>query len=118
MAKPNLIFKILHREQWVKAQSDGVFAGAEIDRQDGFIHFSAAHQVEETANRHFAGKTDLLLVAFDPNQWGDALKWEISRGGDSFPHLYGTLQPEQAVFVKELFVDSAGHFQFPDLNRE
>ncbi len=81
---------------WREAARDGVFRGAPIDLADGYIHFSTAAQVAETAARHFAGATDLVLVAVDAAALGDALRWEPSRGGALFPHLYGTL-PLSAV---------------------
>ena len=118
MANQKTIYKILQRDLWAQALADGVFAGAEIDLQDGYIHFSASHQVKETANKHFAGVDNLVLVAFDAAQFGESLKWEVSRGGERFPHLYGTLNPVQAVFVEDLSLDQAGEFQFPELNRE
>src|SRR5205085_11690410 len=81
---------------WCEAERAGVFAGAPVDHADGFIHFSTAAQVAETAARHFAGKEDLLLLAVDAAVLGPALRYEPSRGGQLFPHLYGTL-PLSAV---------------------
>ena len=83
--------KSVRRRCGAKRKCDGVFTGAEVDRRDGFIHFSTADQVEETAARHFAGARDLVLVAVDADTLGAALKWEPSRGGALFPHLYGDL---------------------------
>lgn len=85
------IYKILGRDEWERALAQGVFEGSEVDRQDGFIHFSAAHQVRETVRRHFAGRSDLLLAAVDAEALGPELKWEASRGGELFPHLYAPL---------------------------
>jgi uncharacterized protein (DUF952 family) len=82
------IYKIVPRSLWREAELRGVFEGAPVDRADGYIHFSTAAQVEETAARHFAGQDDLLLVRVDAERLGDALKWEPSRGGALFPHLY------------------------------
>jgi uncharacterized protein (DUF952 family) len=90
------IYKIVHEALWHEAEAAGVFTGAPVDVTDGFIHFSTAEQVDETAARHFAGQTDLLLVEVDADALGDALRWEPSRGGALFPHLYGTL-PLSAV---------------------
>ena len=97
-----LIYKIAPQESWENAVKSGVFAGAAIDLSDGFIHFSDAAQVEETARRHFSGQKDLVLVAFEAERFGAALKWEVSRGGALFPHLYGTLDPALALWVKPL----------------
>ena len=83
------IYKICDRALWREAERTGVFTGAPVDHADGFIHFSTAAQVAETAARHFAGKADLLLVAVDAAALGPALRYEPSRGGALFPHLYG-----------------------------
>lgn len=85
------IYKVLGRDEWEKAVAQGVFEGSEIDLKDGFIHFSAAHQLRETVRRHFAGRSDLILAAIDADALGPELKWEKSRGGDLFPHLYAPL---------------------------
>ncbi|WP_372421459.1 DUF952 domain-containing protein [Salinarimonas chemoclinalis] len=91
-----LVYKIAPRALWEEARAAGVFVGAPVDVADGFIHFSTAAQVRETARRHFAGLDDLLLVAVDVRALGPALVFEPSRGGDLFPHLYGPL-PLDAV---------------------
>ena len=96
-----LIFKICPESLWGEAESAGVFHGAPVDLQDGFIHFSTAAQVPATAARHFRGVKDLLLVAVESDALGDALKWEPSRGGDLFPHLYGSLPTKLALSVTE-----------------
>lgn len=93
---PAAIYKLLPAEEWESAQSAGTFAGSDVDVRDGFIHFSTAGQVEETARRHFAGRTGLTLLAVDPAALGAALRWEVSRGGAEFPHLYAEL-PVAAV---------------------
>jgi len=90
------IYKILPDALWREAEKSGVFAGAPVDLQDGFIHFSMADQVEETAARHFAGQEGLLIAAVDAAALGEELKFEPSRGGALFPHLYGDL-PLSAV---------------------
>ena len=118
MTNEKLIYKIVHRDLWESAKSQGVFNGAEIDLSDGFIHFSAEHQVQETANRHFAGQTGLLIVAVEAAPLGEALRWEKSRDGELFPHLYASLDPTNVKFVRELLVDKSGSFQFPDLSGE
>ena len=82
------IYKICPAASWGSAQSEGVFQGLENDIDDGFIHFSTAAQLPETASRHFAGQKDLVVVAIDAQILGGALKWEPARSGDLFPHLY------------------------------
>lgn len=103
------IYKIMIRSQWDGACRDGVFRGAPVDLADGFIHFSASSQVRETARKHFAGQRDLVLAAFDPRDFGAALRWEVSRGGDRFPHLYAPLDPARALWVKPLPWRDAAH---------
>lgn len=108
------IYKISPRELWQAAVQAGVFAGAPVDLGDGFIHFSTAEQVAETAARHFAGQADLVLVAVDAAALGPALRYEASRGGALFPHLYGTLPLSAVRWVKPLPLGPQGH-QFPEL---
>jgi uncharacterized protein (DUF952 family) len=91
-----IAFKILTADQWQQFQTDGAFAGAPVDLADGYIHMSTAEQVDETLARHFAGQTGLVIVSIDLDTLGDALKWELSRGGALFPHYYGKL-PMSAV---------------------
>jgi len=86
-----LIFKILGAGEWRAAERGGVFAGSAADRADGYIHFSTADQAPETAAKWFAGRDDLMLAAVDAEALGPALRWEPSRGGALFPHLYGPL---------------------------
>jgi uncharacterized protein (DUF952 family) len=85
------VFKIVSRASWVAAVEAGHYQGSADDRRDGFIHLSTARQVPGTLARHFRGKDDLILVALDAASLGSALKWEPSRGGELFPHLYGPL---------------------------
>jgi len=113
MQSHKLIYKIIDKAQWTTAEAAGVFEGASIDLNDGYIHFSTAEQSKETAGKHFAGQSDLLLVAVSVAPLGDALKWEPSRGGDLFPHLYGSLKTGDAVWVKELPLDENGIHVFP-----
>ncbi|WP_439572742.1 DUF952 domain-containing protein [Phreatobacter sp.] len=110
-----LIFKISSRAAWEEAKRAGRFAGAPVDLADGYIHFSTAAQVRETAAKHFAGQTDLVLVAVDPEALGPALKWEPSRGGALFPHLYADLPLAAVVQVHPLPLDAEGRHRFPDL---
>ncbi len=108
-----LIYKILALSEWRAAEAAGVFAGAGIDLSDGYIHFSTQEQAAETAAKHFAGKRDLVLVAVDADRLGPALKWEVSRGGALFPHLYGTLATRDALWVKPLPLGPDGKHRFP-----
>ncbi len=110
-----VIYKICTRTQWDEAVSAGRFDGAPVDIADGFIHFSTADQVAETARRHFAGQQDLLLVAVDAGALEPALKWEPSRGGDLFPHLYAALPLSAAMSVEPLPIDEDGTHVFPPL---
>lgn len=96
------IYKLCSRTLWEEAQVTGIFTGAPIDHRDGFIHFSTAEQLAETATKHFAGQRDLMLLTVDAPQLGDALKFEPSRGGQLFPHLYAPL-PLAAVLMAEPF---------------
>lgn len=108
-----IIFKICRAAEWAQAVVDGVFRGSAVDLRDGYIHFSTAAQVAETAARHFAAQSDLVLVAVDAAALGDKLKWEPSRGGALFPHLYGELQAEAALWAKPLPLDNEGRHMFP-----
>jgi len=88
-----IAYKVLTRAEFAALQA-GVFAGAPVDQADGYIHLSAAAQVTETVAKHFAGQSDLIIAAVDLGRCGAAIRWEISRGGALFPHLYGRLLPE------------------------
>lgn len=101
----SLIYKIVAREEWRAAETAGVYAGSAVDRADGYIHFSEATQLRETARKHYAGRDDLLLVTIDTDRLDPAPIWEPSRGGALFPHLYGLLPVAAAVEVRELVVD-------------
>ena len=113
MTSNNLIYKISPRDLWGTAEKAGVFTGAEIDIQDGVIHFSTKEQAQETADKHFAGQKDLFLVAIDAEKLGPALKYEVSRGGDLFPHLYAELALDTVVWVREIPTDANGHHVLP-----
>lgn len=104
-----LIFKIVTVADWRAAEADGVFKGAAIDLADGYIHFSTGAQVTETAAKHFSGQRDLLLVAVDAAKLGDALKWEVSRGGALFPHLYAPLSLDAVTRVDALPLRDGRH---------
>lgn len=109
----SIVYKICDSALWHQAQRDGAFRGAAIDLVDGYIHFSAANQVAETAARHFAGQHDLVLVAVTVAALGPALRWETSRGGALFPHLYGPLPMAAVAWVKPLPLAADGRFIFP-----
>ena len=109
------IYKICERSLWDAAVAAGVFAGAPVDLRDGFIHFSTAGQVTETAARHFAGMTDLVLVAINAERLGPELKWEVSRGGALFPHLYAALPLAAVQWSRPLPLGADGRHLFPEL---
>jgi len=109
-----LIYKIAPEALWRQAETAGVFRGAPIDLADGFIHFSTSEQVRETAARHFAGQQGLLLVAVDVDALGELLKYEVSRGGALFPHLYAPLDLSAVVWVKPLPLGADGLHVFPE----
>ena len=108
-----LIYKICPESLWREAENAGVFAGAPVDLADGYIHFSTGAQARETAARHFAGQDQLLLIAVDPQRLGSALRYEPSRGGALFPHLYATLDPKQVRWIAPLPLGESGHV-FPE----
>jgi len=95
------IYKILPRAEWTAAQAAGRFEGSAVDHQDGYIHFSTAAQAPETARRYFAGLPDLVVLEVEGDDLGEALKWEPSRGGDLFPHLYASLSVNDVRAVHE-----------------
>lgn len=107
-----LIYKIFRTPEWEQMQSDGQTDGAPIDLSDGYIHFSTAEQAAETAAKWFAGVDGLWLVAFDSAAMGDALKWEPSRGGQLFPHLYRALRMDEVKWSVPLPWDGKIH-RFP-----
>ena len=109
-----MIYKIVEESAWRAACRAGVYSGSADDARDGFIHFSAAHQVRGTAAKHFKGIPDLLLVAIPEQELGPALVWETSRGGDLFPHLYAALPTAVALWEKSLPLDEHGLPIIPD----
>ena len=110
----SMVYKIVPAVVWRTAEPCGEFKGSPVDERDGFIHFSTAAQVPETAARHFAGKNDLLLVAVDAARLD--LRWEPSRGGDLFPHLYDPLPLSAVCWVRPLPVGEDGRHLFPALD--
>jgi uncharacterized protein (DUF952 family) len=109
------IYHICRAEEWHRAEASGRYAGSSQDAADGFIHFSTAAQVLESAAKHRAGQSGLVLVAVDPAQLGAALKWEVSRGEQLFPHLYGALPLEAVLRVDALPLGADGRHVFPPL---
>ena len=112
---PTIIYKICEAALWRHAERAGEFRGAPVDMRDGFIHFSAANQVRATAAKHFAGVDDLVLIAIDADALGDALKWELSRDGDLFPHLYGELPLAAVLWTRPLPLGIDRLHVFPEL---
>jgi uncharacterized protein (DUF952 family) len=110
-----VVFKIVATEEWAEAKAAGVFAGAPVDRADGFIHFSTAEQAPETAAKWFAGRNDLTLAAIDAGALGKDLRWEPSRGGALFPHLYGPLPMSAVIWARPLPLGSDGAHVFGSL---
>jgi uncharacterized protein (DUF952 family) len=111
--KMAIIYKIIPVAMWAQAKKDGVFRGSEVDLRDGFIHFSTASQTVETAAKHFAGQRDLVLLYVDTAPLGADLKWEPSRGGALFPHLYGDLALAAVTKAVPLPLGPDGAHQFP-----
>ncbi|MGY6703601.1 DUF952 domain-containing protein [Roseinatronobacter sp.] len=107
-----LIYKIFRRPEWDDMVAQGHTSGAPVDLRDGYIHFSTAAQVMETAAKHFAQESDLVLIAVDAAALGTDLKWEPSRGGDLFPHLYRKLRSADVLWDTSLPLGAAGHI-FP-----
>jgi uncharacterized protein (DUF952 family) len=112
MAQHAIVYKICARGEWQAAEDAGTYAGSADDLRDGFIHFSLAHQLRETARKYFAGRGDLVLIAVDTAQLGEALRYEASRGGDLFPHLYAPLPTGAARWVEALPWEGQA-FRFP-----
>ena len=110
----SIIYKICPAPLWRTSEAAGRFEGAAIDLSDGYIHFSTAEQARETARKHFAGQGGLLLVAVDADRLGPALKWEVSRGGALFPHLYAPLDLTAVLWARPLPLDGDGRHRFPE----
>lgn len=108
------IYKICPASAWREAERAGAYRGSPDDVRDGFIHFSTAEQVPATLAKHFAGQSGLFLIAVGADALGEALKWEPSRGGDLFPHLYGDLDPASAGTITTLEVGADGRHRLPE----
>ena len=104
-----MIYKIFRGPEWEALDADGSTAGAPVDRDDGFIHLSTAEQAPETAARHFGGESGLWLVAVEEAALGANLRWEPSRGGADFPHLYAPLRRDQVAWAKPLPIRDGVH---------
>jgi uncharacterized protein (DUF952 family) len=102
MSTSSIVYKIAARNEWEAAQRQGVYRGSKDDLRDGFIHLSTKSQVSTTLLRHFAGQHDLLLISFEAGTLGEALRFEASRDGQQFPHLYGELDTSLAIEIVEL----------------
>jgi uncharacterized protein (DUF952 family) len=109
----SIIYHLASAADWDQAKADGVYRGSPDDHRDGFMHFSTAAQVAESAARHRAGRTDVVLVAADAVRLGDALRWEPSRGGALFPHLYGDLPLDAVTATWPLALGADGRHVFP-----
>lgn len=103
-----LIYKIFRQDEWALLRAAGATSGAPVDRQDGYIHFSTAAQLPETLAKHFAGQDDLILLACKSDRFGDDLRWEVSRGGAEFPHLYRQLRLEDIVWQRSVTLGADG----------
>jgi uncharacterized protein (DUF952 family) len=110
-----LIFHMCRKDEWEEARSRGEYAGSSQDQRDGFIHFSTAEQLPDSARKHRAGQPDIVLLAADPAALGAALKWEPSRAGALFPHLYGALPITAVRWSKDLPLGAEGLHILPPL---
>jgi uncharacterized protein (DUF952 family) len=110
-----VVYKIVATEEWTEAEAAGIFTGASVDLADGFIHFSTAEQAADTAAKWFADRDDLTLAAIDAEALGADLRWEPSRGGALFPHLYGRLPMSAVVWSRPLPLGSNGRHVFGSL---
>lgn len=113
MSKPMTAYKVLTGEQMAALERDGTFAGAPVDVQDGYVHLSTAAQLTETVDKHFAGQDDLHVAAVDLEALGEKIRWEESRGGQLFPHLYGALTLDTLVAYSPLEREEDGTVRLP-----
>lgn len=109
-----IILKIFRPDEWQSFEIAGETLGAPIDLTDGYIHFSTPEQAAETAAKHFGNAGDLVLAAVDADRLGDALKWEPSRGGALFPHLYRALDLSEVVWTRAMPMQADGSHVLPD----
>lgn len=108
------IYHMCRAEEWQAALSQGSYPGSSQDQADGFIHFSTKAQIAVSAAKHRVGQTGLVLLTVDTARLGPQLKWEASRGGAMFPHLYGALDPAAVLSVDDLPLGADGHHIFPE----
>ena len=113
MSRPQTAYKVLTAEEMAALERDGTFAGAPVDVADGYIHLSTADQLSATVDKHFAGRSGLHVAAVDLGSFGESLKWEESRGGELFPHLYGPLLLETVIAYGPLERDDDGAVKLP-----
>lgn len=111
----DLVYKVCERQDWLAAETSPAYLGSSDDLRDGFIHLSAAHQLAMTLERHFGGRAGLVLIAFRSGHLAPALRWEPSRGGELFPHLYGPIAPGLALQTWPLPLDAGGRHILPEL---
>jgi uncharacterized protein (DUF952 family) len=111
-----MIYHMCPADTWQEAVRTGAYHGTADDQRDGFIHFSTAEQIAESARRHRAGQAGLVLIAVESDRVGARLKWEMSRGGALFPHLYGPLDPGEAASIRPLPLGPDGEHIFPPLD--
>ncbi len=109
----NLIYHMCRREEWRLAEAAGAYPGSSQDIADGYIHFSTAEQVAASADKHRAGQDGLVLLTADADRLGNAIKWEPARGGQLFPHLYGSLPVSAVINVSDLPLGADGRHVFP-----
>jgi len=113
VSRPQTAYKVLTAEEMAALERDGTFAGAPVDVADGYIHLSTADQLTATVDKHFAGRSDLHVAAVDLGSFGESLKWEESRGGELFPHLYAPLLLETVIAYGPLERDENGAVKLP-----
>ncbi len=111
---PSVAFKIIAAAEWRHALAEGAYGGSAVDLADGYIHMSTAEQLPTTAEKHYAGQSDLMLLSVDLTQLGDDLVWEPSRGGALFPHLYAALPARSVTLARACAVSPAGQFVFAE----
>jgi uncharacterized protein (DUF952 family) len=111
-----LIYHLARKADWAASEQTGAYDGGATDKRDGFIHFSTAAEIEISAGLYCKGLTDLLLIAVESTSLGAELRWETSRDGKSFPHVYGAIQPEHVVSVTPLPLGADGRHEFPQLD--
>ncbi len=114
----SMIYKICPQSAWEQAQITGNYLGSDDDKRDGFIHFSTAAQLRGTLEKHYAGQRDLLLIGVNSKELGAALKWEPSRGGQLFPHLYADLPVTAAAWARAIALDQDGRHGLPKLDMD